>query len=136
MSRTIRVNDKSDVGHSLGKHALHKTETGRQTLTCLKLITCGGKHILTHAHTHTRTCTHTRGLVDMLRQRWEFDWAKLCFRKEKARFAEKISKSDLICDLLEELPRGDLRVFVLHCCTMCSKEIERYTAVMYMTDLH
>lgn len=82
MSRTIRVNDKSDVGHSLSKHALLKTETGRQTLTCLKLITCGGTHTLAHAR--------TLGLVDMLRQRWEFDRAKLCFRKEKARFAGKI----------------------------------------------
>lgn len=54
MSWTIRVNDKSDVVHSLGKHLLHKRTTGRQTLTCPKLIT----HVEANTQTHTHTCTH------------------------------------------------------------------------------
>lgn len=79
MSWTIRVNDKSDVVHSFGKHSHHKRETGRQTLTCPELIKC------VEANTHT----HTPELVDMLRQWWEYGCPKLCYhkeRKEKNRF--------------------------------------------------
>lgn len=57
MSWTIRVNDKSDVVHSFGKHSHHKRETGRQTLTCPELIKC------VEANTHTHTCTHLSLLI-------------------------------------------------------------------------
>ncbi len=80
MSQTIRVNDKSDVVHSLGKHSLHKRETGRQTLTCPKLIT----RVEANKHRHTHSHMRTLGSVDMLRQ-----CVKLCPCRDKTRFAQK-----------------------------------------------
>lgn len=136
MSRTIRVNDKSEVVHSLGKHSPHKTETGRQTLTCPKLITC------VEANTHTRTCTHSSSSIRRDNDGNLTDTQNcviIKIRPDLLRKKLKDSESAMCSIFRTKSPfqrnARDLCLFVLHYCAMWSMEIDWYTTTMYMTEL-